>query len=89
VLTKYSTEYNNELFIQNLCQQLGLDRKDLIAFFLNNMKNESVLVELSENYEISKLDINRIYRYIEKYTNTEIGDDVENTIEHNSSDEEN
>jgi hypothetical protein len=89
VLTKYSTEYNNELFIQNLCQQLGLDRKDLIAFFLNNAKNESVLVELSEHYEISKLDINRIYRYIEKYTNTEVVDEVENTVEHNSSDEEN
>ena len=89
VLTKYSTEYNNELFIQNLCQQLGLDRKDLIAFFLNNAKNEAVLIELSEHYEISKLDINRIYRYIEKYTNTEVGDEVENTVEHNSSDEEN
>jgi hypothetical protein len=53
------------------------------------MKNESILVELSEHYEISKLDINRIYRYIEKYTNTEVGDEVENTVEHNSSDEEN
>ena len=34
VLTKYSTEYNNSLFIQNLCQQLGMDKKDLFSFFL-------------------------------------------------------
>jgi hypothetical protein len=28
VLTKYSTEYNNLLFIYNLCQQLDMDKKD-------------------------------------------------------------
>jgi len=39
VLTKYSTEYNNSLFIQNLCQQLGMDKKDLFSFFLE-LKNK-------------------------------------------------
>ena len=70
VLTKYSTEYNNTLFIQNLCQQLGMDKKDLFAFFLElkNTHDDNQIVMLFENYEISKLDINRIYRYIEKYT---------------------
>jgi hypothetical protein len=34
VLTKYSTEYNNSLFIQNLCQVLGMDKKDIFSFFL-------------------------------------------------------
>ena len=72
VLTKYSTEYNNTIFIQNLCQQLGMDKKDLFAFFLD-IKNKydpdtSEMNMLFENYEISKLDINRIYRYLEKYT---------------------
>jgi replication factor C subunit 1 len=70
VLTKYSTEYNNSLFIQNLCQQLGMDKKDLFTFFLD-MKNKYTdleIISLFENYEISKLDINRMYRYIEKYT---------------------
>ena len=33
VLTKYSTEYNNLLFIQKLCQKLGIDKKDLFGFF--------------------------------------------------------
>jgi hypothetical protein len=34
---------------------------------------------LFENYEISKLDINRIYRYLEKYTKEnadELNDDL-------------
>ncbi len=70
VLTKYSTEYNNFIFIQDLCQQLGMDKKDLFAFFIGlRTKNltETELLTLFENYEISKLDINRIYRYIDKY----------------------
>jgi hypothetical protein len=69
VLTKYSTEYNNSLFIQKLCQKLGMDKKDLFGFFIelsNNYENTQI-ISLLENYEISKLDINRIYRYIEKY----------------------
>jgi hypothetical protein len=69
VLTKYSTEYNNSLFIQKLCQKLGMDKKDLFGFFiqLNNNNDNSEIINLLENYEISKLDVNRIYRYIEKY----------------------
>jgi hypothetical protein len=69
VLTKYSTEYNNSLFIQKLCQKLGMDKKDLFGFFieLSNNHDTSEIINLLDNYEISKLDINRIYRYIEKY----------------------
>ena len=69
VLTKYSTEYNNSLFIQKLCQVLGMDKKDLFGFFidLKNADNDSELNRLTEMYEIGKLDISRIYRYIEKY----------------------
>jgi DNA polymerase III delta prime subunit len=69
VLTKYSTEYNNSLFIQRLCQNLGMDKKDLFGFFIELKKNtdDNEIVNLFENYEIGKLDINRIYRYIEKY----------------------
>ena len=69
VLTKYSTEYNNSLFIQKLCQVLGMDKKDLFGFFidLKNTDNDAELNRLTEMYEIGKLDISRIYRYIEKY----------------------
>ena len=88
VLTKFSTEYNNTLFIQNLCQQLAMDKKDVFAFFLDlkSKYNENELIVYLENYEITKLDINRIYRYITKYTNDNITDEIE--IETVSSDEE-
>jgi DNA polymerase III delta prime subunit len=70
VLTKYSTEYNNSIFIQNLCQELSMDKYDMFAFFLDlkTKYNDNEIVSLFENYDISKLDINRIYRYLEKYT---------------------
>jgi len=78
VLTKYSTEYNNSLFIQNLCQQLGLDKKDTFSFFLElrNKYSDEDIYGMFDSYDIGKLDINRIYRYLDKYTKTdcEMGD---------------
>jgi hypothetical protein len=70
VLTKYSTEYNNILFIQKLCQKLGMDKKDLYGYFLQlkTQFTENEIYELLEDYEITKLDINRFYKYLEKYT---------------------
>ena len=73
VLTKYSTEYNNMLFIQNLCKQLNMDKKDMLAYFLNLRQKHSdeEIQEIfnNENYDISKLDISRIYRFIDSFTN--------------------
>jgi len=81
VLTKYSTEYNNSIFIQNLCQELSMDKNDMFAFFLElkNKYNDNEILALFENYDISKLDINRIYRYLEKYT-TENASETEDII---------
>ena len=83
VLTKYSTEYNNSLFIQNLCLQLGMDKKDLFSFFmdLKNKYEDPQIVALFENYEISKLDVNRIYRYLDKYTKENSKTQEEEVIE--------
>jgi len=99
VLTKYSTEYNNILFIYGITQELDMDKKDLITFFqemriffmkhlsmdthsTNHSKMgsgsiktaekektewmESNMEELFEQYEVSKLDIRRMYRYLDK-----------------------
>jgi DNA polymerase III delta prime subunit len=70
VLTKYSTEFNNFVFIQNLCQELGMDKNDLFALFLDlkSKYDDTQIIALFENHEITKLDINRIYRYIDKFT---------------------
>ena len=81
VLTKYSTEYNNYMFIQNLCFNLNMDQKDLFSFFIHLRENhsEEEIFSNLENYEISKLDINRMYRYIDKHSllnSEDISDDI-------------
>ena len=72
ILTKYSTEYNNMLFIHNLCLQLTMDEKDLFSFFLDLRKkktdDEIYAIFNENNYDISKLDINRLFRYIDRFT---------------------
>ena len=85
VLTKYSTEYNNQLFIQNLCIQLSMDQNDLFAFFLTMKKQytEEEIPRILEMYEITKLDVNRIYRYLDKYME-KMEPDCENDVEANS-----
>ena len=83
VLTKYSTEYNNILFVYHLCQELDMDKKDIIAFFhelrlfygkdfLSNADKMSQVEKLFENYEIDKLDIKRMYRYLDKNVKKEV-----------------
>lgn len=88
VLTKYSTEYNNMLFIYNLCQELDMDKKDVIAFFQelrlyfdsDFSNNQELLAEIEilfENYNIGKLDIKRMYRYLDKNIKKDIVDDLD------------
>jgi len=83
VLTKYSTEYNNSIFIQNLCQELSMDNHDMFAFFLDlkNKYNDNEILALFENYNISKLDINRIYRYLEKYTKENVNETEDEMVD--------
>tara|TARA_B100000795_G_scaffold112078_1_gene82858 strand:- start:3551 stop:4936 length:1386 start_codon:yes stop_codon:yes gene_type:complete len=71
VLTKYSTEYNNTIFIQILCNKLVMDKKDLFSFFIK-LREDNDIDKIAynfnnENYDISKLDISRLYRYIDKF----------------------
>ena len=54
-----------------------------LRFFLllkSKYNNDAEIFSLFENVDISKLDINRIYRYLEKYT-------TENTSESDEKDE--
>ena len=70
MLTKYSTEYNNNVFIINLCFKLNMDKKDLISYFIylknNYLMNEIETKLIDENSDINKLDIQRLYKYIDK-----------------------
>ena len=102
VLTKYSTEYNNTVFITRLCEKIFCDKKDLFWIFTEiyqkqliedqneaNSDNELIIEEndnenevdhndhtitiatnvkqyhkIVNEYDISKLDINRILKLI-------------------------
>ncbi len=88
VLTKYSTEFNNIVFIYNLCQQLDMDKKDMIAFFQElrlffgkDFYDDPIVYNeidnIFEGYSISKLDIKRIFRYIDKNVKKEIALDFD------------
>jgi len=89
VLTKYSTEYNNSIFIYDLCQSLDMDKNDLVAFFQelrlnhgeNITKNNNFIDSIFDEYDINKLDIKRLYRYLDKNIKKEI-------IEEESDDED-
>ena len=47
------------------------------------MYDDNQIYNLFENYEITKLDINRIYRYLDKYMKEDAADivDKENEID--------
>ena len=62
-----------------------MDKKDIFSFFLDirNKYDEAEMTLLFENYEITKLDVNRIYRYIDKYTK-ENAADIEDVVDEKS-----
>ena len=92
VLTKYSTEYNNQQFVYNICQELDMDKKDSIAFFQelrfllgsdfhNNVDSMNNACTLFENYNIGKLDIKRLYRYLDNNTKkSQVDEEVDEVI---------
>ena len=66
ILTKYSSEYNNYIFMYNLLQSFLIDKKDILTLFYNldiNYDINDIIYKL-ENYNITKLDIIRIIKLI-------------------------
>jgi hypothetical protein len=67
ILTKYSTEYNNTTFVQRICCELAMDKKDMFAYMIELRKKHTETDILQHlNHCISLLDLNRLYRYIDK-----------------------
>lgn len=90
VLTKYSTEYNNLMFVYMLCQELDMDRNDMVSFFQElrvfygkdiytktELLNDAEKIFIDKN--ISKLDIKRIYRYLDKNVKRDTVSNAEDT----------
>lgn len=69
ILTRYSTEYNNYNFIQDLCKKLKMDKKDMIHFFISLKNkfddNDEQFYDYLNDLFITKLDVQRIYKFIE------------------------
>jgi hypothetical protein len=60
VLTKYSTEYNNYCFLQQLEQKMFCNKEEILRHFID--KSEETL---TNKYYLQKLDIDRMKRFID------------------------
>ena len=71
------------IFIQLLCQELNMDKNDMLGYF-NELKYSGIdddnQYDMFENYDISKLDISRIYRYLDYLTLSDEETDNYNSI---------
>lgn len=83
------------IFIYNITQLLDMDKKDIITLFqelrlychgdfCNNIDLLNIVETLFESYNISKLDIKRMYRYLDRTVKKETailiedyGDDID------------
>jgi len=54
----------------------------MFSFFINlrEQNSEEEIFQYLESYEITKLDINRIYRYIDKHNLSNIDNEIDNEI---------
>ena len=61
----------------------------MFAFFirLKTIYNEGEIYTIIETYEITKLDISRIYRYIDKYINDNFSDSYNSNFKSSYTDE--
>lgn len=74
ILTKYSTEYNNYLFIFNLANNLMLNISDIFTFFysiLNHEYQDDIINNL-EIYNVNKILYTRINKFIDNILNYNI-----------------
>ena len=81
-------------FLMNLSQELDLDKRDIISLFqelrvflkedfCNNVELLNSVEQVFENYNLTKLDIRRIYRYLDKNVKREVA-----VVEEEEEDEE-
>ena len=68
VLTKYSTEYNNIIFIQDICNTLGFDKNDTYSYFIDYIINyNDEKKQTLELNNFTNLEITRICNYLESF----------------------
>tara|TARA_Y100000992_G_C21268949_1_gene495545 strand:- start:320 stop:1660 length:1341 start_codon:yes stop_codon:yes gene_type:complete len=89
VLTKYSSEYNNYIFIYSLLQNFLVDKIDIYVYFLNISElNINDIISKFKYVNINKLEIIRIIKFINYLItfNNKIKENYTNEIEEESID---
>jgi hypothetical protein len=65
ILTKYSTEYNNAVFLQHVCSLLGMDKKDTFSE-ISHLRKTMTVPQIVRHYDvegITEVEINRVLRF--------------------------
>ena len=74
------------MFLYMLCQEMDMDKKDVLSFFqelrlkhMHGSKDEWIndVEQEFEDTKIKKLDIKRVYRYLDKNVKREVAKDEE------------
>lgn len=78
ILTKYSTEYNNYLFIFNLSNNLMLNTTDIFILFYSLLDDKYLDNKINELevYNINKLIYTRINKFIDNILNYKINNTI-------------
>jgi len=63
VLTKYSTEYNNGVFMHRICEEVGMEKSELFKKLVE--MDEMHMTEVGARLNLSVVDVSRAYRYME------------------------
>jgi len=63
VLTKFSSEHNNKVFVQRICQHLGVEKRDLLLLF--EKARGRPVSEMCALYEMSAVDVSRMFRFVD------------------------
>ena len=82
ILTKYSSEYNNYVFLYNILQHFLIDKNDIYIYFENifNTQDISQIYDNLLNYNISNLEIIRLSKIVNNIKNNNTYDIQENDL---------
>lgn len=64
VLTKYSNEYNNYIFLNTLYSKLLITKHNIYKLFYNHVNNDTIenIIDIYNTYNINKTDIMRLLK---------------------------
>ena len=82
ILTKYSSEYNNFVFLYNILQHFLIDKNDIYVYFENifNIQDTNTVFDNLINYNITNLEIIRLSKIINNIKNNNTYDIKENNL---------